>query len=151
MLKELKTDAWSVTGGPDKTILPSFLYNKTRSWSESWDPESLETCQGDLLSCIEKTVDKESVVSQEGLLSMLCGCGEWEQQGMAHSLSSWYNLSVCVCVSQDKSWGVGWPVIRCLFYFLNAAGESGANYHLNSRACVCVCVCTWVSQAIVKK
>lgn len=75
---------------------PSFLYNKMRSWSESWDLESLETCQGDLLSCIEKTVDKESVVSQEGLLSMLCGCGEWEQRGMVCSLSSWYNLCVCV-------------------------------------------------------
>lgn len=54
---------------------------------ESSDPESLETCQGDLLSCIEKTADKESVESQRGQLFLLCGCGWWEHWGMANSLS----------------------------------------------------------------
>lgn len=42
---------------------------------ESSNPESLETCQGDLLSCIEKATDKEGVASQRGLLFPLCGCG----------------------------------------------------------------------------
>lgn len=61
-------------------IVVFFTWEQCRSSRESSDPESLETCQGDLLSCIEKPADKESGESQgdallgvEWLTRALCG------------------------------------------------------------------------------
>lgn len=61
--------------GPNNAYTTVFSSRQCQSLPKLSDPESLETCQGDLLSCIEMTADKASAESQRGRLLLLGGCG----------------------------------------------------------------------------
>lgn len=127
ILKEHKIGAWSVTR--TKQNLSS---SSPRLQSDSSHPESSETCQGDLLSCIEKLPDKERAASQTGSLLLLCGWGGWEHRGMTHSLS----------LTRTKAGEVADRSSDVSFYFPNAGGEEFITISMAALGvCVCVCEC----------